>query len=125
MTPTRRTALEEAIIARNQKHFAQAKGTPFTRSPLAHIGSDNGYNVFEDAAGCEIRLPDTSFVEAHTVLELLRERQQDRSQPWLEIVSFDEFISGLLHWKEKASTSPSGRHLRLYRALVIAHCLEW
>jgi hypothetical protein len=31
---TRRT-LEEAIIARNKHHFAQADGTPFTR-PLSH-----------------------------------------------------------------------------------------
>jgi hypothetical protein len=117
-----RTALEDAIIARNKTHFAQADGTPFTRSPLAYIGSANGYNVFADAGGREIRLPDSSFVETNTVLDLLGERQQDISQPWSEMVSFDEFISGLLHWKEKTSTSPSGRHLGLYRALVTAHC---
>jgi hypothetical protein len=70
-----RIALEEAIIARNKTHFAQADGTPFTRSPLAHIGSENGYNVFEDAEGREIRLPDSLFVETNTVLDLLRERQ--------------------------------------------------
>jgi hypothetical protein len=28
----------------------------------------------------------------------------------------------LLHWRDKTSTSPSGRHLGLYRALVMAHC---
>jgi hypothetical protein len=36
-----RKALEEAIITRNKVHFAQAGGTPFTRSPLSHIGSGN------------------------------------------------------------------------------------
>jgi hypothetical protein len=43
-----RKALEDAI-ARNKEHFAQADGTPSTRSPLSRICSVNGYNVFEDA----------------------------------------------------------------------------
>jgi hypothetical protein len=116
-------ALEESIIPQNKEHFAQADGTPFTRPPLTHIGSANGYtNVFTDAAGKEIRLPDTTFIETSTVLEIIRERQREPGPEWSEIVSFDDFISGLLHWREQMSTSPSGRHLGLYRALATAHC---
>jgi hypothetical protein len=88
---------------------------------LSRIGSKNGYNVFLDAEGNQICLPDTSFIETATAVDILRERQQDPSRPWSEVVSFDEFVYGLLHWKEKTSTSPSGRHLGLYRALVTAH----
>jgi hypothetical protein len=51
-----RQPLEEAIIKRNKHHFAQADGTPFTKFPLSKISSDNGYNIFEDAEGHEIRL---------------------------------------------------------------------
>jgi hypothetical protein len=65
-----RKVLEEAIIAWNKAHFAQADGTPFTQSPLSHIGSGNGYNVFTDAAGKEICLQDTTFIKTSTVLEL-------------------------------------------------------
>jgi hypothetical protein len=46
-----RRALEEAIIARNKHHFAQADGTPFTRLPLSRIGSSNGYSLYRDEAG--------------------------------------------------------------------------
>jgi hypothetical protein len=36
-----RKALEDAIIARNKKHFAQADGTPFTQEPFVRINSEN------------------------------------------------------------------------------------
>jgi hypothetical protein len=36
-------------------------------------------------------------------------------------VDFDAFISDLLHWKESTSTSPSRRHLGLYKALRTAY----
>jgi hypothetical protein len=114
-----RKALEAAIIARNKRHFAQADGTPFTKLPLSKI---NGYNVFEDDAGHEIPLPDDSFVETKKVMELLQERQQDPGTKWSEVVFFDEFISRLLHWTGRTSTSPSGRHLGVYTALVTSYC---
>jgi hypothetical protein len=117
-----RKALEAAIIERNKRHFAQADGTPFTKLPLSKISSENGYNVFEDAAGHEILLPEDSFVETKMVMELLQARQRDPGTKWFEGVSFDEFISGLLHWNERTSTSPSGRYLGLYKALITSYC---
>jgi hypothetical protein len=93
-----RQALEEAIIERNKRHVAQADGTPFTKFPLSKISSDNGYNVFEDVEGHEIRLPEDSFVETKMIMELLQERHRDPGTKWSEGVSFNKFISGLLHW---------------------------
>jgi hypothetical protein len=121
LVDTRRT-LEEAIIARNKNHFAQADGTLFTRPPLSRIGSSNGYSLYQDAAGRNINVPEDSFVETHTVMELLRERHKAQILSWSKIVSFEEFITGFLHWNEQTSTSPSGRHLGLYGALVAAYC---
>jgi hypothetical protein len=67
-------------------------------------------------------MPDDFFVETKMVMELLQERQRDLGTKWSEVVSFDEFISGLLHWNKSTSTSPSGRQLGLYKALVISYC---
>jgi hypothetical protein len=117
-----RHALKAAIIARNKRHFAQASATPFTQEHFSRIGSDNGYNVYQDQDGQETRVPDSSFLETKTVMNLLRERHQANPIRWSDQVFFDEFISGLLHWNEKTSTSPSGRHLGLYGALVTAYC---
>jgi hypothetical protein len=55
-------------------------------------------------------------------MELLRERLKDPIVNWLEVVSFEDFFAGFLHWNEQTSTSPSGRHLGLYGALVTAYC---
>jgi hypothetical protein len=97
-------ALEAAIIDRNKRHFAQAGGTPFTREPFSRIGSDNGYNVYLDADGTEIHVPEESFLETKTVMELLRERHDANPHRWSDNVSFEEFISGLLHWNEATSS---------------------
>jgi hypothetical protein len=52
----------------------------------------------------------------------LKERAQNPTTEWSPDVDFDDFISGLLHWRESTSTSPSSRHLRLYKALATAFC---
>jgi hypothetical protein len=115
-------ALEAAIIERNQRHFAQAEGTPFTRSPLNLIASENGFNIFTDDAGETITLPDAAFIETQTGIDILRERSQKHCPEWSPTVTFDDFVSALLHWREDMATSPSGRHLGIYRSLVTAYC---
>jgi hypothetical protein len=92
-----RQALEDAIIDRNKRHFAQAEGSPFTQEPFSRIGSENDYSVYHDKDGHEIRVPDSSFPETEMVMDLLRQRHQATPIPWSDQVSFDEFISGLMH----------------------------
>jgi hypothetical protein len=117
-----RQELEDAIIRRNRRHFAQSEGTPFTRPPLKFINSDNGFNVYRDSNDQDVVLPDDAFIETTTVIEILKERAHNPTTEWSPDVDFDDFISGLLHWRESTSTSPSSRHLGLYKALAIAFC---
>jgi hypothetical protein len=117
-----RRALKIAIIERNQRHFAQAEGTPFAQEPLSRIGRENNYSMYHDADGRAIYVPEDSFPETKMVVDLLKERHKAQRRGWSPLVSFDEFFSGLLHWREKTLTSPSGRHLQLYGGLVTAHC---
>jgi hypothetical protein len=56
-----------------------------------------------------------------TVLEILKEEASKSHRKWSPQLTFDTFLSGLLKWNEKTSTSPSGRHLGLYKSLVTAH----
>jgi hypothetical protein len=95
---------------------------PYLIPPLSHIGSANGFNVFQDAAGNDIALPDSAFLETKTVMAILQERSTQPPPQWSSKITFDEFISAFLHWRESTSTSPSGRHLGLYRSLVTAYC---
>jgi hypothetical protein len=121
LTVDTKRELEAATIARNKTHFAQATDTPWTQSPLKHIGSHNGFNVFQNDDGNDIVLPESAFLETQTDLAILRERLDDPTPKWSPDISFDKFISALLHWRESTSTSPSGRHLGLYKALITAY----
>jgi hypothetical protein len=114
--------LEAAIITRNKRHFAQVQGTPFTQPPLQHLHSNNEFNVCKDADDNDIVLPTTAFVETATVLEILRERADNPTTKWSPKLDFDDFIRAFIHWKETTSTSPSGRYLGQYKALVTAYC---
>ena len=113
--------LEKAILNRNKKHCAQAKHTPWNTFPLNQIGSSNNYNPFVNANKEEIQLPPKSFIETKLILELLRDEDKLRYPKWSPKISFDDFISGFIHWKEKTSTSPSNRHLGVYIAIATAY----
>jgi hypothetical protein len=68
-------------------------------------------------------LPPPAFPESALVIDILKERAEARIPAWSDIVDFEEdFIPALLHWRERTSTSPSGRHLGLYKALATAYC---
>jgi hypothetical protein len=116
-----KAALESRILARNKKHFAQAQGTTFTQEPFLSLTPDNLDEYF-DQDGNAIHLPANTFTETTTVLQLLREAFDDRPPGIEQNFSLDAFIGSFLHWNEKTSTSPSGRHLGLYKSLVTVHC---
>jgi hypothetical protein len=116
-----RAELEARILARNKRHFAQAQGTPFTEEPLRSMTADNALDLL-DPHGDPIVLPPGTFRETSTVLDIIREAFESRPASIQATVTFDDFITSFLHWNEKTSTSPSGRHLGLYKSLVTAHC---
>ena len=62
-----------------------------------------------------------AFPETQQILEILREAHSAPSPGWSEVVSFEAFIQGLLKWRESTSTSPSGRHLGLYKTLLTVY----
>ena len=102
-----RAALEARTLARNNLHFAQAQGTPFTTEELKHMDADNALDFFDDA-GNPIDLPADTFKETVEVLKALRKSILDRPPAINGGVTLDDFISALLHWNERTSASPSG-----------------
>jgi hypothetical protein len=115
-----RAELEARILQRNQKHFAHAERTPFTELPLKAIRPDNLDQYFDDD-GAPLNLSTGTFQETTVVLELLRDAFQNRPPTIEATVSFDNFVTSFLHWDEETATSPSGRHLGLYKCIVTAH----
>ena len=103
---------------RNRKHFGQAKGSPFTITPLA---VDVGY--CGDGPSAEQILNgtyDAAGLDSNVAL-LIQHLQQTVEMAALEThpsITEQEYIGKLAVWKESTSTSPSGLHLGHYKALI-------
>lgn len=111
--------LETALYERNIHHFAQAKDTPFAsanmREKLGFSGvNDNGKKILDGIASND-ELPVTMKL---ILTELKRARPELPST-----ISFDAMIKGFGKWREQTTTSPSGKHLGIYKTLVTIHKL--
>ena len=73
-----------------------------------------------DSNGNPIEYPECYYTETKEVIKLLQNRQKANLPKWKHSVSFNEFKRGLSNWKEATSTSPSGRHLGMYKAILAA-----
>lgn len=111
--------LEKAILTRNQKHFRQDKNTPWHQPPLNQINSLIFFDLLQvtDNDLRSIRV----FPETCMILAILQDEYRKDHPKWSPIITFDEFILGLLHWDEKTTNPPSGGHLGIYKALVTAY----
>jgi hypothetical protein len=116
--------IELYLMARNQRHFGQAEGTPFTVAPLAELLSWEGDT---EAADLILRGEYTN-AELDDITQLLLKHCQSVSDPDVikPELTLEEFTGKLRIWRESTSTSPSGRHLGHYKAVCrpIAYACE-
>jgi hypothetical protein len=112
--------LEDILFNRNQKHFSQSDGTPFTRPPLNNQLNFSGVSPFGesvlDGNAFTNNIPDS----ARAILaELKRVRP-----PLLYHMPFHSMITGLSKWREQTTTSPSNKHLGIYKSLIQYYKLD-
>jgi hypothetical protein len=109
----------DLILDRNFKHFGQANGTPFIAAPIREWLGDYGETATGQAIlSGELRpVLETGFPETQTVLDLLQPFDSPAAPVSLLVTSAD-FKSFFAKWKEITSTSPSGKHLGHYKALL-------
>ncbi len=106
--------IERMLLQRNQNHFSQAHGTPFTTDPLqATVGyKANGYSVDLILSG--------SYEESTLtpVTSLLVKHLQARTTNTINgAITKEDVLGKLRNWHESTTTSPSGLHLGHY------HCM--
>lgn len=103
--------IEHLLIQRNQHHFRQAEGTPFTRPPFL---ADIGYKA--DGYAAELIL--SGQIQYHHTSEatsLLIAHLQKRTLNTINgLITYDEVLNKLKKWDERTTTSPSGLHLGHY-----------
>jgi hypothetical protein len=101
--------------------------TPFGNGFLMDLV---GYSGLSKAAS---DIVDGTFLDRHETTNLLPETKQlilemamppeikALTKPISKAISVSEFKEGFKKWKERTSTSPSGRHLGLYKAIINDH----
>ena len=113
--------IETLLIERNIAHFGQAQGSPFTVSPLV---DKLGYKGTNNYAHKIIQGEDFTN-EFHNmdggIKAIMKILNNGENTPAFAIdINQDEFMSGFRKWREETATSPSGRHLGHYKALLRA-----
>ena len=113
--------IERMILTRNQQHFGQAQGTPFTAPEItAHIkfdGSGQAADLILDGKFNTSNMGNASkaFIK-HMSRKTTTELQGN--------ITERDFIGKLKNWDEATTTSPSGLHLGHYHVLWREHGLD-
>jgi exonuclease III len=109
------------LIKRNQYHFGQAHGTPFTIPPL----SDQLGFTANTAASHDILTGQFDSQQLDSNVQLLishlRQVQEMEHEPARPTITDEEYVAKLQIWSENTTTSPSGLHLGHYKALIGRH----
>ena len=115
------TAIVEQLQKRNQKHFGQAYGTPFTVSPLSDAlqftGDGPGALDILSGAWENSELSDS----VQRLIQHLQVTDDMATTPCTDTITDEEFVGKMKVWKETTTTSPSGVHLGHYKALISRH----
>jgi hypothetical protein len=107
--------LDYTLLQRNINHFQQAHGTPFTDpvwNNILQLESDQSQipQILEGIFPSNIPKYPKLFLQ-----------QMGRVCNTIPLdMSLDDMCDGLLKWREQTTTSPSGKHLGIYRALAKA-----
>jgi hypothetical protein len=114
------------LMKRNQLHFGQAQGTPFTVEPLS-VMFDWSANT---ATAEQVLQGNYSPTELTDLQQLLLQHCKREFDPApadahsIPAITTAEWKKRIRRWKESTTTSPSGMHLGHARALISRHSLD-
>ena len=106
--------IEKLVLERNQRHFGQAEGTPFTQNPLSMDVKYNGSGL--QAEAILEGTYDTTSLEEPTA-KFIQHLQRKTVQTLDNNITTEDITGKLKTWPERTTTSPSGIHLGHYHAM--------
>jgi len=111
--------MEEHRLEHGRLHFCTAHGTLFTQPPLSQLLEFSGLTPFGDLIFEGRPIPDDIMLSPAT--QLLLTHQRSLLPPHAKTthpLDFDTLMQGIRKWPERTTTSPSGRHLGIYKSLL-------
>jgi len=113
-----KTELEDTLLEYSRTHFAQAEGSRFTQEPLCHLLQYDGLTTFGNHVTKGKQLPDFYNFDKPTAAILTNLKRKVTNSDSQQIkLDYDSLLQGIKKWPEKMTTSPSGRHLGIYKTL--------
>jgi len=111
--------MEKHLMEHCQAHFKQAHGSPYTVPPLSTLLNYDSLTPFgQQISRGTANLQDIK-ISHHTKLLLRHQRAWPQSHlPRFYNLMFEGMVNGFRRWPECTSTSPSGRHLGIYKSLA-------
>ena len=117
--------IESKLIERNIAHFGQAQGSPFTVPRMSETLGYEGTNEYSKQIIQGEDLQDDMNNMTRGVRNIIGMLNNGEQTPTFKIdITLSKFLTGFRKWKEATSTSPSGRHLGQYKALIRAESPE-
>jgi len=113
------TQMEQLLLQQSRTHFSQARGTPYTVPPLTEVLTPDGLSNFGDRIMAGEPIPQELPVMDAT--RLLLQHQHSLLPPTVTMtkpLEFEALMAGFKKWPERTTTSPSGRHLGIYKSLL-------
>jgi hypothetical protein len=107
--------LDPLLLKRNISHFSQAHQTPFTIQPILRIFGENGCTQ-EALDALNGNIPNN--ITKHSKI-MLQHMQRIRDPIPLNM-SFEDMCKCFSKWREQTTTSPSNKHLGIYKSLLNA-----
>ena len=109
--------IEFYLRLRNQRHFGQARETPFCQPSMSRK-----FNWSATTEAAELVLEgnyeDAELTDIQRMFLDNMKRVASEEISSSKYLNADSFTKKMKSWKEKTSTSPSGRHLGHYKTLV-------
>jgi hypothetical protein len=111
--------IRQLLLTRNITHFGQANDSPFCQAPLLDFFGYEGINENTIRLILEGEIPIELLNQPPHVQLLLEHLTDLKKLPTINSgITFEEFVKGMIKWKERTTTSPSGRHLGHYKVLT-------
>jgi hypothetical protein len=118
-TDTRIDDKDEMIAtlhARNVIHFSQAKNTPCATGEISRLLTKTGIGTFTSNA-----LKQEQLQQPTQMIQDIYEDMKRKRPTMSDYMPLQSMIQGFGKWRERTSTSPSGKHLGIYRTLTKAY----
>jgi len=111
--------IKRLVLQQHHKHFSQANGTTFTINPLCNLINDECTSEYTQQILAGTANIDDLQVNKYTkaLLNHLTTKVPPSENPQLPL-DHEALIQGFKLWPERTSTSPSSRHLGIYKSLT-------